>query len=89
MRPKPIADPDAFFTRCSLSHPVAEHTHCVGGNLVRIWAQTQEAIGFAKDWLNEAYEQSDPAEIRVIVKSVVDHAERRAVPLACHIWGKE
>jgi hypothetical protein len=82
------ADPDSFWTTYSLRTPIAEGKHSVGGYLVSIWAQTQDAVAFAKDWLNEAYEQSNSAEIRVVVKSVVDHAEGRAVPLACRILGK-
>jgi hypothetical protein len=83
------ADPDSFWTTYSLKTPVAEGNHSVGGYLVSIWAQTQDAVGFAKDWLTTTYAQSNSAEIRVVVKSVVDHAEHRGVPLACRILGKE
>lgn len=82
------ADPDAFWTTYSLKVPIAEGRHSIGGHLVSIWAQTQDAVGFAKDWLNAAYEQSNSAGIRVVVKSVVDHAEVEAIPLACRILGK-
>ncbi len=88
MRRTLTADPDAFWTTYALKAPVAEGRQSVGGYLVSIWANTADAVTIATDWLVAAYEQSNSAEIRTIVKSVVDHAEVEAIPLACRILGK-
>jgi hypothetical protein len=82
------SNPDSFWTTYSLKAPVAEGNQSVGGYLVSIWANTSDVVTIAKDWLATAYEQSNSGEIRTVVKSVVDHAETEAIPLACRILGK-
>lgn len=88
MRASPSVSPDAFWTSHSLVAPPAESTHSVGSYRISIRAPTEECIAIVVGWLQDAYGQKKSADIRALVKSVIDHAEGESLPLACHILGK-
>ena len=88
MRSSPSVSPDAFWTSHSLVTPIAESTHSVGGYLISIRAPTEECVAIVAEWLCDAHGQKKSADIRALVKSVIDHAETESLPLACHILGK-